>query len=64
MPKVGGPIRAELVTALEGILAAFVHVPGDVKGNKVRTVIFKNCVNMRNACTQARAVLDRERVSA
>lgn len=48
---------AALVGALEAVLDAFVHIPGDDKGNKVRTEIFANCVNMRKATVQARTAL-------
>ena len=48
----------DLLAACEAIMDAFVHVEGDIKGNKARTDIFRQCVNMRRAVDSARIAIE------
>jgi hypothetical protein len=58
--RLGGQTpNAELLAALRAMLDAFIHVPGDDAGNKVRTAIFEKCQNMRQACVTARAMIEK-----
>ena len=47
----------DMLAALEAFQDAFVHIPGDDKGNKVRTQIFKHCDNMRLAAVAMRTAI-------
>lgn len=47
----------DLLEALETLLEAFVHIPGDEAGNKARTAIFAKCKNTAAATTKARATI-------
>lgn len=49
----------DLLAALQALRGAFVHIPGDDAGNKVRTAIFDKCPNVRAAINQARAAIER-----
>lgn len=56
--------RDELLEACEGLMAAFVHVEGDVKGNKARTDIFKHGQGkggMAEAANKARVAIAKAR---
>lgn len=47
----------ELLEACKAVRNAFIHIPGDGAGNKVRTAIFKHCENMREAAVAVRNAL-------
>lgn len=57
-------IKTELLAVLEAILESFVHIPGSVAGNKLRTQILARCENVKTALNQARASISKAKGGA
>ena len=47
----------ELLESAENLLAGFIHVDGDTKGNKARTDIFLRCPEMGDLCARMREAI-------
>ena len=51
----------ELLNALDLLYGSFVHIPGNVKGNKAKTDIIKYNDDVRIALNAARQAIDKAR---
>jgi len=49
----------EMLRLLKAVKSAFIHVDGDVKGNKTRTEIFKNCPEFAQIATDIRRTIEK-----
>lgn len=54
---------AELVAAMENVLNEFVHVPGDIEGNKARTTAARIIGSPRAALARAREAIEKAKAN-